>query len=406
MNSIARAAFSKSLLCGFVVVLLWHPWQLHADIFVLHSGGEVRGEWINRQEKYAKHYAVQTGLGVKLLLPVTNVKERVREKTDLQQYENLAPTYAMTVDAQWQLAQWCLEHDLPSERQIHLRHILTLDENHGPARRALGYQQYKGKWQTKEEYHLQHGYTKINGEWILPQDLELHKQKSSEHEQAREWLTKVKRWRADMSSAKSAPAIAALQEIRDPLAVPAILWLLYSERDLKVRILLYDVLVNIGNPAATVALLEIALSETRRDAYLECVDRVLKIPAIATQKMLVETLKHADNQRVNRAAYILGKQGNVSVIAPLIEALITRHRVATGDNPERTTTSFSGDGGIGFGKGAPAVVELPVENLQVLESLVELTKQNFRYDQRTWRLWYDIEKRRLQEGNVPAVRLP
>src|SRR5262249_2444779 len=106
-------------------------------------------------------------------------------------------------------------------------------------------------------------------------------------------------------------------------------------------------------------------------------------------------LRNPENQQVNRAAQLLGKLGDPRVCAPLIEALVTKKKIATGDNPEQTSTSFGGNGSIGMNRGGPSIVEVPLQNRDVPEALVVRTHQNFNDDARAWRSWYDLEKGRL-----------
>ena len=80
---------------------------------------------------------------------------------------------ADTAAAQWELAQWCREHKLSAEREVHLRRVIELDPDHVEARRALGYSKIDGQWTTQEEAMTKRGYVRYKGQWKTPQEVEI-----------------------------------------------------------------------------------------------------------------------------------------------------------------------------------------------------------------------------------------
>jgi hypothetical protein len=374
---------------------MWLVAPLWADVFVLKSGGEIQGERLNRHDAYAKEYEIRTTSGLTLRVPATEIVSREREAALLAEYERKAPRAANTIEAQWALAQWCLEHGLKKERRTHLENILQLDTNHAGARHALGYVQIRNRWQTTAEFHEQEGYQRLAGRWRVAQDVTLHAEAESREQELREWLLKLKRWRADLNSEKAAAAREQFESLSDPNALAAVQWLMRVERNTKLLPMYFDILLRMSSTAAQECLLQATLSAANRGLFLEGCERVLKLPPHLIQRPLLDALRSKENEIINRAAYLLGKTQDARVAAPLIEALVTSHRVATGENSAQTTTSFSAGGGIGMSRGGPSVVEIPVQNREVLEALVALTGQNFQYDQRAWRYWYDIEKARI-----------
>jgi hypothetical protein len=361
----------------------------------MKSGGQISGERLNRQDTYARDYIILTDAGVQLTIPAADVVARSREPAKRKEYERLAPLVANTIDSQWNLAQWCAEQQLTEERRAHLENILKLDANHAAARHALGYVQIRNQWQTSAEFHAQEGYQRLNGKWRVAQDATLNSEQVAQEALLREWLLKLKRWRADLNGEKAQAALQQFESLDDPAALPAVQWLMHEERNARLYPMYFNILLRMDAPAAQEHLLVCTLSASNRGLFLEGVERVVKLPSHRLQRPLLEGLRSADNETINRAAYLLGKTQNASFAAPLIEALVTKHRMATGNNSSQTTTSFSGDGGIGMSRGGPSIVEIPVQNRDVLEALVALTGQNFQYDQRAWRYWYDIEKSRL-----------
>ena len=144
-----------------------------AEVFVLTGGGRVVGELVNRDESPRQQYVVQVADGAKVTLDAAQVQQVLRPRPEEAEYERIRPTYADTAAAQWELAQWCREHKLTKQREVHLQRVIELDPNHAEARHALGYSQLDGQWVTRDEVMTQRGYVKYKGQWKLPQEKEL-----------------------------------------------------------------------------------------------------------------------------------------------------------------------------------------------------------------------------------------
>ena len=103
----------------------------------------------------------------------------------------------------------------------------------------------------------------------------------------------------------------------------------------------------------------------------------------------VAALHGSDNARVNRAAEALGRLGVPSAVAPLIDALQTKHVVVQGDGTGEgsMTAAFTpAGGGLSMG-GGPKKVTVVAKNDRVLEALIALTGKNFEWDAVAWRTW-------------------
>ena len=395
----------------------WHPTiavaaalavsgAARGDVFLLRSGGQVEGEWTNRDQSRTLPSEVRTATGIRVQFASPQIEQRVPQLKQEVEYQRLAPTFGPSVEDQWKLAQWCRENSLPHHRAGHLEAILKLDPNHVAARRALGYRQHGNQWVTKEQRNRSAGYELYRGRWRLAQDIEVQEEKARRDLAETEWLVKLKRWRSDLTTDRALQAYQQFEELHDPLAVPALKRLLAQEWHRKVKLLYLDILLRIGDGAAIQTLVQTALNDGDHQIFLEAADRLGKLPPHLITKPLVDSLRDANNVRVNRAAYLLGKTGDRRLASPLVDALITLHRttVAAGGGD---ATSFGGDGSFGLSRGNdPQVVEVPVQNRGVLEALVELTGQNFDYDQRAWRRWYDLERGRIfaEAGNVDLRR--
>lgn len=377
-----------------------------ADVFLLHSGGQVEGEWTNREQSRTAGSEVRTATGIRVRVAAGQVEQRVPQLKGEAEYERVAPTYGPSVEDQWRLAEWCRVNSLPHHRQAHLKAILALDSNHVAARRALGYRQYGNQWQTLEERKRSAGYELYRGRWRLTQDVEVQEEKAKRDLAEAEWLVKLRRWRDELATDHAPKAYQQLEEVRDPSAVPAVRKLIAKEPHRKVKLLYLDVLQRIGDGSAVQCLVQTALNDPDHEIFLETADRLDKMPPQRIAKPLMDTLRDANNVRVNRAAYMIGKTGDKKLVAPLVEALITLHRTTIVPNGG-DSTSFGSDGSVGISRGNdPKVVEVPVQNRAVLEALVGLTGQDFDYDQRAWRRWYDLERGRIfaEAGNVDLRR--
>lgn len=383
----------------WAVGLLCAPMIAWGDVFLLKSGGQIEGEWINRGERRSAGQEIRTPGGIRLKLAAEQVDTRIPQPKADDEYQQIAPTFANTVDAHWELAEWCRDKNLPDRRKVHLEAILAFDTNHVAARRALGYQQFRGEWQTREEFHRREGYELYRGRWRLTQDIEIQEEQAKRELAAKEWLMRLKRWRAELSTERGPLAYQRFEQLDEPAAIPALQYLLQREAMRRVKIVYLDALLRIGNAAAAQAILSAALNDADEEIFYESTDRLKKLSPQLVLKPLLDALREKSNVKINRAAYILGKVGDPTIFSPLIDALISVQRIA---NPQAggDTTSFGSDGSFGMSRGGPAAVDVPVQNQFVLEALIELTGQNFEFDQRAWRRWYNIEKQRIFAENA------
>jgi hypothetical protein len=138
------------------------------------------------------------------------------------------------------------------------------------------------------------------------------------------------------------------------------------------------------------ALVNVSLADPNEDFRQLALDLLIKSgrPALATP--YVRALTNKDNEIVNRAAAALGRIRDRDTIGPLIDALITTHKVKVGEgNPDQHAYSFSSDGSaFSFGGGGPKIVSQAVRNRAVLDALITMSGgTSFDYDQDQWRGW-------------------
>jgi hypothetical protein len=387
------------LLSSVAWVALVGDSPVHADILILHNGGVIRGQWLNRTASPAATYLIETESGGRLTLDKSLVKEAIRQPPSAAEYERIAPAVANTAQEQWKLAEWCRLRQLNEQRTVHLLRIIDLDPDHAAARAALGFSQVNGQWVTTEEWKRKQGFELYRGKWRLAQDIELLEVEHKREQFEREWQGRLKRWRSTLPTDKTSESRDAILAIRDPHAVKALAEYLQQDPYRGPKLLYVESLGKIGNSPSAAALIQASLNDPDEEIFHACVDQLVAMNAPQAVADYVKALKDANNVRVNRAATALARLGDTTAIVPLIDALVTSHRVVIappGSSPDAVTTSFSNNGG-GFSMGdqtRAGVVHAP--NQQVLSALVKLSGGvTFNFDQQAWRNWYSLEKPRL-----------
>jgi hypothetical protein len=383
-------------LIGCLLVALARPSL--ADTFLLESGGQVEGEWINAGEQPVTKYLVRTKAGLTVSLQPTQVREHLRPLPAEAEYERIAPTFRDNVEEQWKLSQWCGQHGLDAQRRRHLERIVELDSNHRQARALLGYAFINGQWVTKEGHKRQEGYELYRGRWRRPQEIELLERKSKRELLEKEWLARLQRWRKMLDTDKAHLATKSIRAIDDPLAVRPLSDMFRRERVRAVKTLYTDVLARLNTRESVAFLIQASLNDADVEVFYYCLNKLvaLQVPRLADE--YIDALRDVNNERVNRAAAALAQIGDRAAVSPLIDALVTVHqRVLPGRpgmSPDATAATFGSDGSATFSKNeGPQVQIVRVQNQQVLEALRKLSGEaGFGYDQERWRYWYNQEK--------------
>ncbi|NUQ62600.1 MAG: HEAT repeat domain-containing protein [Pirellulales bacterium] len=373
-----------------------------ADVFVMENGGRVVGELLNPNETPRQTYSVRTSEGTILNLDRNQVKQILRPRPEEMEYEKMRPRYPDTVEGQWELAEWCREKTLLEQRDKHLRRILELNPDHEKARLALGYSQLDGRWMTQEEVMSGRGYVRHQNRWMLPQEIELLKEKQQIELAEKEWMQKIERWLSAQGAEEGRQAYQSIAAINDPFAVKALARALNGEgrdprdpRD-QARILAVEVLAKIGTDKAAQALAICAIEDPVEEVRLTSLDHLKKKDNPAAVDQFIGRLKSKENVEVNRAAAALKEMNNPKAIGPLIDALVTQHqfKIGGGSGGEISTTfTPSGPGGMSVGGNRPKIVKKYLTNRPVLEALVSLTGVNYSFDKQKWKAWYASQLR-------------
>lgn len=376
------------------------------EVFVLDSGGRIEGHLLNPEESPRRVYLIRTPEGAEIGLAAEQVVEVIRRRPVELEYEKIKPTYPDTVEGQWALAQWCLEHNLLSQRREHLQRIIQLDPNHLEARRALGYMQIDGTWKTRQQIMEERGYRLFRGQWRLLQEIELLQRKEAQQAAEREWFAKIKLWRSWLGTSREEMALKNFQTIEDPAAVRPLAASLENESYPAVRKLYIEILARINTPEAIKVLAFRALEDPVEELRLTCLDYLKKQPRPEVVRLFISKLKSKDNQIVRRAAVGLAALGDPTAIGPLIEALITTHtyRINPPGGPNAMSVTFGkGPGGGGTGMsfgGGPKLVKIPIQNQEVLDALVKITGVNYQFNIPAWKGWYARYRKTRQTPSV------
>ena len=342
------------------------------------------------------------------MLGRSQVQKLLPKRPDELQYEKLRPTYPDTAEGQWTLAQWCFEHKLTTQRNVHLQRTIELDTNHEEARRALGYSHSDGKWTTRAQVMEERGYVLYKGHWHTAQEIELIEQEARNEENEKKWAINIKRWRKWLDSAsRYESGHRNLMEIDDPNAVAALTRMLWDDPVEEARILYIEVLANIGSDAAIETLAICSMEDPIEEVRLTCLDYLEKDIRPDAVSYYVGKLrsKKSSNVEVNWAAVCLGRLKPPSAVGPLIDALVTTHKmkVSSGNQGTHSATFGTGPGGSGAPGGGglsmggkPRFITRTVPNQSVLDALVTITRQNFNFDQRAWSSWHGMQKKRVE----------
>jgi hypothetical protein len=373
-----------------------------ADVFLLYSGGEVRGELVNREQSPRSTYVIKTASGGQVALDAAQVKKVEKQSAIEARYDQTRANYPDTVEGQWELAEWCRENKLSKLRRTHLQRIIELDPNHAAARRSLGYSNLQGRWITQEKLMAENGYVRYKGAWVLPQEVELKEQERKEKLAQTEWANRLKRWHTALGSDKAEQALASIRAVNDPMAAPALARYLNNSRaePRDLRLLYVESLGRLQEGAGMDALITVSLFDGDEEVRLASLDQVVAQQYKPAVGKYVQALRHKENAIVNRAAVCLARMKDRSAIGPLIDAVVTVHTMEIQKGqPGQTSAGFgSGPGGKGggftFGGGGTEIVKTAFQNRDVLQALIDLAGgANFEYDKGAWKHWYAVQKK-------------
>jgi len=365
-----------------------------ADVFELKNGGRVEGTLVSTADADKSKYVIDLAVGGRLTLPRSDVVRVDTASASEVEYEKLARASADTVEAHMKMYEWCRERKLTSQMKEQLARVLELDPNHEKARTASGFRQQDGEWLTRDDVMTSRGMVSYKGQYVAPQHVELLERQAETKETQADWantIERLRRWLTGRQEKRVAQAQAELQAIRDPAAAESVVAALRREKNPALKRLWLEILSRLDHRAAVDALVDRSLADPDEEIRHQSLEYLIKSgrPGLATP--YIRVLKNHDNEIVNRAGAALGQIGDRDAMGPLVDALITTHRIKISDaHPDQIGAAFSPDGGgtFSFGGSGPQVVSRTIQNPAVLNALVTLSGgTSFDYDQAQWRRW-------------------
>ena len=394
--------------------------QQRRDEIVLRSGHVIYGSVIEHRTGPQNSAELEVTLadGSKLILQRDQFRTWKAEAADLPEYRARLERATATVDSQWTLTEWCREKKLKSEAEVHARMVLELDPEHEGARRLLGHQNIRGRWQDPEENQRRQGKVKVNNAWVLPEILQISQALEEYNAKQVEWKRNLRLWmqQASRPGRGREQAIERLRNTRDPEAVDALVEFLTESKpaapSLEQRDWLLEALCGIPTLASSYALLDYYMTvgdhDEGRDRAIRTLARrpehkpqlarrlvaELDIDKLGDRSKLTDRGVALSNQRrLERAATGLRLIDVKIGIEPLIVSLRVPYTLKT-----RIQDGAANVGGNvqGFGGGGRELNETFVlENLSAAETLQVFTGQRFGNNQEAWMRWWI-------DANTPA----
>ncbi|MDB5345968.1 MAG: hypothetical protein JWP89_4345 [Schlesneria sp.] len=428
--------------CAVVVALSFIATPVQADLVKLLNGGELRGRITGgtaTSRLNAESIMIETLSGVVVSVARTDMKFLTMRPVVVEEYETRARRISDTLQAHWELSEWCRQQSLSKQREHHLLRVAELDPHHEKAQTALGRVWHEGAWVDRDDMMAERGYVKHKGRYITLQELDLIQKTADELAIERDWFQKVKGWHVWITGRheeRYRQGLTALQQIEDPHAAPAIIRFLCEDKNRDIRSLGVAALSKLTGSKGAAGLVKLSLYDPEDDVRYASLNGIHEEDYEFAQTAFIRELRNSLNVVVCRAGMGLARVGDQRAVAPLIEALVTTHKYQVQSNiPAVQSYSGSTDGSSGGGgSGLPPEVEMAIRtgqlpqgavmgpqvggiqvprkmvtvsvdqpNQEVLTTLQKLTGQNYGFDERTWRLWWAAEKSH-GAGGAPVLK--
>lgn len=409
-----------------LIAMMVFPFTARADLVKLVNGGELRGKIVSSPAEKDR-IRLETITGATVVVNRSQTLFISSRSPAVEEYETRSRRIEDTVEAHWELAEWCRQRGLSKQREVQLIRVTELAPDHDKAQSILGRVWHQGAWVDRDALMTSQGYVKYKNKYITPQELEVIENTAEELERERGWFQKVRLWHGWLDGQhenRRQQGLSSLKAIEDPNAAPAIIKFLSADARPSIRELSIAMLVKISGAKAITGLVKLSLFDESADIRSAALEGIGQSYYERAQKSFIAALKNDSNPIVCRAASALGQIGDKNAVGPLIDALMTMHQYQVAmDIPNNQTYSFSSDGN--FASNAPTVppevmaavrsgqlmapvfvqenanpapikklvtVRIEHYNAEALGALGKLTQQNFGYDKRTWQLWWAAEK--------------
>ena len=367
------------------------------------SGGGLEGNLISdNQEGRAKFIVLETEQGGLLKLEKGKIVKRVtKSREDVGQYHALLGKIDNSTDSHWQAYDWCREKRFKAEAIYHLRQIVKLDPSDEKAWRSFkvvdpdqAFINVNGKWLPEQQHYLSSGYVKVGGDWVSSLQTDTNDQTSAREQLQSENKVQLKKWKKYVLHREDPRDVTTkLFELVNPLTVGYLENnYLRREKNPRIRTLYIEAIGRVATSQAQSILVQYLMSDPNeevREQAMIMLEQDSLFDSASTALLLTEFLRSNDNAVVNRAGRLIGRLKNSSAIIALINALETTHVVATGNDPERLSTTFNSNGGTGMTMGGSPTQRITLKNDDVLDALETITQQkSVGFDPDQWRQWY------------------
>ena len=333
---------------------------------------------------------------------------------DDRRYNNKVKIMDDTAEDHWSAVTWCEKQRSGTIRykdqiDFHLNRIMLLDPNDTRVRHRLDYDYLaeQDRWVPRRLYWTSLGYRSRGKAWVPTLQDEVNQFSNSTKSDLGDRKSKFAIWKRNVSLGKL-PLNELSQElftICDALSVPTLFEEAKKVTDPAIAAIYIEAFGKVASSGAAQALVYFSVEGAvgaNRDRALDLLLQDHYQPGFVASHLAryFDPNKYSNNT-LQRAAFNIGVVNDLNSVLPLVGVLSTKHVVAPGDDPNRLTTSFRGDGQLqGFstgGSGGPKTVV--VQNSKVLEALRKLSGENFGFDPVGWKKWY-VQNHKQTDVNV------
>lgn len=423
--------------CGWgaaIVGMAFASTPARADLIHLKGGGEIRGKIDSRQISRQRQVTITTLSGGTVTVDADKIEFVTRRSLTTEEFETRLKLSEQTVEAFEELAEWCRLKNLKKQRLSVLQRIVELDPQHQAAHRGLGHIQYEGQWVSRDERMRAEGYVKHKGRYITRQQLELVQKDDAQLSAELAWYKSVRVWHGWLTGRhrdRSREGLKQLQAIDTVDAVSALTQFLGEDKRKASRMLYVEILVGIDGPRVAGSLALMSLRDKDQEVRYAALNGIPGDQQRAAIPVFLRGLKDELNAVVRRAAVGLNRVGNEEVVAALVDALVTSHRYRVRVPAKGQSVSFNADGSTttqsllppdveaalrtgqlpyGVQVHQPQLTKKPTRtviikrehrNEEVLVALQKITGRDFGYNERTWHLWANSQKKDQTGSNLP-----
>lgn len=392
-----RAGWPRLLAGGFsggilVLSLLAAGW---ADHIYLADGKALEGKIV--AEDSASLLVDTVGGPVKVARDA--VRKIEKSKTDREVYHERADALEKNdVQGNFLLGLWCESRGLAQEARYHLLYAVALDPEHEGARKALGQVKYNGEWVDEAKAKEALGLRLYKGTWMTQEAAAGAEAEDLRQELARSLAREVRRIARRIQDAddyrQRIDAEEELASLRDPLAWPAVVALLYDD-DPVLRTAALKAVAKLRIQGIAGSLAKAALFDSVPEVRVRAGKLLAGQYDIKVRQILVTALKSPNPEVRSAAASVLAEVKDPATVSALIDTLYAVNR-QTGDEPPPELGIRRQPVGAGrVPPGYQAPLDQPVNspysyviNCEALEALRKITGQDFGTSKRRWAEWW------------------